>query len=108
MYNGDLPGVNKGLSVKAHEMDHFSLLLKAFHIVKIRKDRVKALHPGGSRGDYHLLPRARKLNAGKGDVRLEILCIVAPGEGDADEPFAGAAYLVGVYNAHARFECRHE
>ena len=89
-------------------MYHFRFLTECVHIVRIGKNGVKALYASSSCGYYHLLSGSVKLYPGKGYVGLKIFCIVSARKSDTYKPGAGAAYIVCVYNAEARFQSRHK
>ena len=86
MYHGDLTGVHQGFSIETHELDHTGLLFKALHVVQVGEHRIPALDACRPGRHDHMLSGSHELHAGAGDGGLKVLCVVAAGKGDADEP----------------------
>ena len=83
--DGDLTGVDDGLAIEAHQVDVLDVLAEAVHVLRVGEDGVEALHACCAGCNDHLLTGAHQLNAGAGDVGLQILGVVTTGKCDTDQ-----------------------
>ena len=84
MHDIDLTRINTGLSIEAHVMNRLNILTEALHIIEVRPYGIEALYASGTCSDDHLLTGTHELNAGTGDVCLQILCVVTTRKCDTD------------------------
>ena len=68
------------------------------------EDGVEALHTCCTGGNDHLLAGTHQLNAGAGDVGLQILGVVAAGQCDAEQALIALADLQSVHDAAGRLQ----
>ena len=104
MDDGDLTGVDDGFAVEAHQVDVLDILAEAIHILQVGVNGVEALHTGGAGGNDHLLTGAHQLDAGAGDVGLQVLGVVAAGQCDAEQALIALADLQSVHDAAGRLQ----
>ena len=99
MDDGDLTGVDDGFAIEAHQVDVLHVLAEAVHILQVGVNGVEALHTGGAGGNDHLLAGTHQLDAGAGDVGLQVLGVVAAGQCDAEQALIALADLQSVHHA---------
>ena len=106
MDNGDLTRIDDGFAIEAHQVDVLHVLAEAIHIFQVGVDGVEALHTRRAGGNDHLLAGTHQLDAGAGDVGLQVLGVVAAGQSDAEQALITLADLQGVHHAAGRLQSR--
>ena len=104
MDDGDLTGVDDGFAIEAHQVDVLDVLAEAVHVLQVGEDGVEALHACGAGGNDHLLAGTHQLDAGAGDVGLQVLGVVAAGQCDAEQALIALADLQSVHDAAGRLQ----
>ena len=104
MDDGDLTGVDDGFAIEAHQVDVLHVLAEAVHILQVGEDGVEALHACCAGGNDHLLAGTHQLDAGAGDVGLQVLGVVAAGQCDAEQALIALADLQSVHDAAGRLQ----
>ena len=104
MDNGDLARIDDGLAIEAHQVDVLHVLAEAVHILQVGVNGVEALHTRRAGGNDHLLAGTHQLNAGAGDVGLQVLGVVAAGQSDAEQALIALADLQSVHHAAGRLQ----
>ena len=104
MDDGDLTGVDDGFAVEAHQVDVLDVLAEAVHVLQVGENGVEALHACCAGCNDHLLTGAHQLDAGAGDVGLQVLGVVAAGQCDAEQALIALADLQSVHDAAGRLQ----
>ena len=102
MDDGDLTGVDDGFAIEAHQVDVLHVLAEAVHVLQVGEDGIEALHACGAGCNDHLLAGTHQLDAGAGDVGLQVLGVVAAGQCDAEQALIALADLQSVHDAAGR------
>ena len=89
-------------------MDGLDILTEAFHILQVRINGIEALHASGAGCDDHVLAGAHQLHAGAGDVGLQVLGVVAAGQGDAEQTLGRLADVQCAHDAASRLQSCHD
>ena len=108
MNQGNLPGIDNALAVKAHFMILDDLSPVAFHIIDIGEHGVEALNPRCPSGQQHLATGGHHLNAATLNLDMHALTEVAAGNSTAEHPRAGSNDLVGIHNTKRTLQRRHQ
>ena len=78
MHNVDLPGIDDGFPIKAHQMDGFHIPAESLHVVQIRIYGIEALYARRPGRNYKILAGSHQFDSGSRDMGLQILGIISP------------------------------